>query len=88
MWSCFWASWMTPTSDWLMTAVGPPAWPTTALPVLSSCSWMHLASDRLSAWPRSADSSACTGWSGVRPARGETRILPRALDESSVHRRP
>ena len=24
---------MTPTSDWLMTAVGPPDWPIAALPV-------------------------------------------------------
>jgi hypothetical protein len=29
---CRRASWITPTSDWLMTAVGPPPWATRTLP--------------------------------------------------------
>src|SRR3954471_20969451 len=33
MWPVLRSSWMTPTRDWLMTEVGPPDWPTTALPL-------------------------------------------------------
>src|SRR5688572_13325448 len=29
----FFTSWITPTRDWLMTDVGPPDWPMTALPL-------------------------------------------------------
>src|SRR4051812_2459226 len=33
MWVDCWTAWMTPTRDWLMTEVGPPDWPMTALAV-------------------------------------------------------
>ncbi len=45
---------MTPTSDWLMTAVGPPDCPTTALPLMTSAMVRSFPCPPPSFWNRSA----------------------------------